>query len=291
MKIKSFVFILFSFHVAFNCKGQSAGPNSPDSVIEASAGCLSCPGNSWSTPSNAKTEDNKFASVSLSAPGQCFQGSCSSRGLILTNFSFAIPSAAIILGIKAEVKQKADSLNSINDTIVQLTKDAGLSTTANRGSLNFIDSLNKYYSYGGTTDLWSTSWTPAQINSTDFGLILSYNNKSKNGGIANIDHVRISVIYSISSGIAPQTSSISNFTLLQNINENKLQLTFDAVENTSATVYLINMLGEIMQFENFEFLYQGKNELTITSSKIPAGMYILNFNSDNEIHTKRFLKF
>ena len=48
-------------------------------------------------------------------------------------------------------------------------------------------------SYGGPSDLWGTSFTPVQINNSDFGAYISA--KSSGISIANIDHIGIKVYY------------------------------------------------------------------------------------------------
>ena len=53
-----------------------------------------------------------------------------------------------------------------------------------------------WVSYGGPTDLWGESWTPADLNSPDFGLAFSAA-YSKNVGntLAYVDAVRVTVSY------------------------------------------------------------------------------------------------
>src|SRR6185436_1266971 len=62
---------------------------------------------------------------------------------------------------------------------------------------------------GNTLDLWGTSWTPAEVNSSNFGVQF----KITNGGIpatAYIDHVRVFVYYTTTSGMSEFTVSNTN---------------------------------------------------------------------------------
>ncbi|MBI2271757.1 MAG: T9SS type A sorting domain-containing protein [Bacteroidetes bacterium] len=290
MKTKLITLAFFFFNIVIHCNAQSLGPESPASVVYGSAGCLSCPGSTWNSTSDAKSEDGKFATVGLASPYTCFQNYCYySRYLISTDFSFAIPSGATVLGIKAEVKGKADSLNSINDTIVQLTKNGGTTGSANRGTLSFIDSLNKYYSYGGTTDLWGFSWTPAEINSAAFGLILSYKNKSANGGVVNLDNIQITVTYSIASGIEYQTSAISNFAAYQESFENLIGLSFEFSKSAVGELYLYNTAGECRINKNLGLLAEGKHAVSINISGIAAGVYFIKLASEKGVLVKKII--
>lgn len=291
-KAKLIVSTFFCINILLNYYAQSIGPNSPVSITYSAAGCLSCPGSTWNSASEAKSEDGKFATVALASPYTCFQSYCYySRNLISTDFSFAIPSSATILGIKAEVKGKADSLNSINDTIVQLTKNGGTTGSANRGTLSSIDSLNKYYTYGGTTDLWGFSWTPAEINSVAFGLILSYKNKSSKGGVVNIDNIRITVTYSITSGIESQTSIISNFLTCRNTSENLLSLSFGSSGSAACELHIYNTMGQCQLQKYIGVLSEGKHTESINTSDITPGIYFVKLFSGNETLVKKILIF
>ncbi len=46
-----------------------------------------------------------------------------------------------------------------------------------------------------TADLWGTTWTPADINASNFGVALSVN--STNNRIAYVDYMQISVTYTV----------------------------------------------------------------------------------------------
>jgi len=51
-----------------------------------------------------------------------------------------------------------------------------------------------YASYGGATNLWGTTWTPAEVNNVGFGVGLS---AVVQNGTAEVDHIRITIFSSL----------------------------------------------------------------------------------------------
>lgn len=82
-----------------------------------------------------------------------------------------------------DVALTKDGLGEIGDVVtVVLTKDPPPTELIVRGS---------------TDDLWGTTWTPAEINATTFGVTLSNNNTSSDS--LKIDHVQIAVWWTATS--------------------------------------------------------------------------------------------
>jgi hypothetical protein len=88
-------------------------------------------------------------------------------------------------------------------------EDGGsLSDPANWGT-----GTNVYATYGGSTSLWNATLTPAIINSSDFGVQLRVDNTGNR--VANADHIRITVDYSISEeDVEVVTSVVSSSSAL-----------------------------------------------------------------------------
>lgn len=161
----------------------------------------------FSSPGNAATSDN--ISTSASAIASLFVGN--THYLEAKGFGFAIPSSASICGIVVEVEKNATGINllaSVEDNSVRLIK-GGTITGNNYATSTKWTSSSSYYSYGGGTDKWGTTWSVADINSANFGVAFS----AQISGLvslfpsANIDHIRITVYFNI---VLPVT--ISDFT-------------------------------------------------------------------------------
>lgn len=60
-----------------------------------------------------------------------------------------------------------------------------------------------YVEYGGPADLWGTTWTPAQVNASDFGVGMAATVASASQG--RISHIEMEVAYSLPHVEDPQT--------------------------------------------------------------------------------------
>src|SRR5207253_1193338 len=140
----------------------------------------------WSTPSNALTSDNSYATANFSSNGQA------SHYLKCTNFGFSVPSGGTIEGIQVEWEVNASSGGTIIDNAVRLVK-GGTIGTADKSSSTSWPGSDTFRSYGGSSDLWSTSLTPSDVNATNFGAALSATITGGNSKPANVDSARITV--------------------------------------------------------------------------------------------------
>jgi len=116
--------------------------------------------------------------------------------LRVDSFGFSIPASATITGIIVEIEKRASAGSNIQDNGLRLLKN-GVETGSNGAQYGtpwpYTDT---YVTYGSCTDLWGTSWTPAEINSGGFGLFFA-NIDYTCGGVTTsyIDHIRITVCY------------------------------------------------------------------------------------------------
>jgi hypothetical protein len=119
--------------------------------------------------------------------------------LLVTDFKFEIPESAEILGISATIRRAGGSSIEAGDGAVRLIKggvmgDADRSRSAPWGGPMYENAV-----YGGPEDLWGETWTPADLNSEDFGVALNaiYTDTAGNGR-AYVDIVYVTVNYATS---------------------------------------------------------------------------------------------
>lgn len=147
-------------------------------------------GVAWTTPSGI-TEDGSFTTYRSS--------SGNSAQLTGTNFGFAIPSTATIIGILFSVKiysTYASEAGVFNT--VRLKKTSGaVGDNLGTGTLPIVNTT--VTSFGGSTNLWGTTWTPAEINSSDFGVYLIATKPSTSGD-HYVDYFKITIYYSLPGG-------------------------------------------------------------------------------------------
>jgi Tfp pilus assembly protein PilX len=107
---------------------------------------------------------------------------------------FSIPSDAIIVGIRAQVDGQSNG-SSVDDEDVYLLKN-GAAVGSDEGSgSDWNVGSDSTRTYGGSSDLWGTTWTPADVNGLNFGLRLKVDNDSGSSRTASVDHVQITVYY------------------------------------------------------------------------------------------------
>ncbi len=139
----------------------------------------------WTNPSNAGASDNVYATLVAS-------GNQSSHRLKATNFGFSIPVNATITGIEVSV----EAVSSVPDTwgCFYLIKNGGYAAAhLNAGP---VDTIERYVSSGGANDLWNTTWTPADINASNFGAAV-WNLAPAGGSTLSVDHIRVTVYYTV----------------------------------------------------------------------------------------------
>ena len=172
----------------------------------------------WSSPGNIISDGGGSATASKGTP----DGTVTTNYLQGTSFGFNIPSGATINGIQVSINRFASvsaGSDNVQDNVVSLIK-AGTVTGDNKSAAgNWATATTTVASYGGASDLWGTTWTPAQINASDFGVALSVNITRDNGTVtASVDYISVTVSYTIdqvihwytvSSGGAPVQTETS----------------------------------------------------------------------------------
>lgn len=175
----------------------SQGPNNP-----ATATNLAQTGYAWSNPNNVFASDSSYA---IATPISNFADS-----LQVNNFGFSIPTGATIDGIVFEIQRVSAAVSNYyffeTKAMKALTK-----VGTSHADFNYWTTTEAYITLGNSTDLWGTTWTPAEINATGFGIQLLVANDSNNSVSGKINHVRCTVYYSLSPTISPSTSSLSDF--------------------------------------------------------------------------------
>jgi hypothetical protein len=173
-KIAVLLFCYVCFNTSFanaQCVDTTASPTTSASV---STGVSIY---SFNNPSNAFTNDGSRATASSLL--QLF-GDETTDYLQVKGFGFNIPTAASICGIEATVVRSASNVDlilhtsSVKDLDVRLMKNGTLTGTNEAHTSTEWPLLSDgNATYGGSSDLWGSSWSPADINSNNFGFSIS----------------------------------------------------------------------------------------------------------------------
>lgn len=156
--------------------------NNPDRIV--------VPGGQYAYTSNFKNTATKY-----------LQG---------TNYTFNLPLKAVVNGITVKIRRESSAINTTKDNVVSLIK-GGVVTGNNKATTTYWGDSFQEITYGGSSDLWGTTWTRAEINSSNFGVALSAINNNNNKS-ATVDYMQITVNYTIDN-IAPTIDSVSDIML------------------------------------------------------------------------------
>ncbi len=153
---------------------------------------------SWGSPSNATMQDTSYAAVDVN-------DNQISHYLQCTGYGFAIPAGSTIDGITVSVVRMVDSTNgTTQDNTVQLLK-AGLVQVTDKSSTTHYATAPTTASYGSANDLWSGTWTVADINDANFGVAFSVQKPSTTSGKRRVSVDVISVTIDYTTDTTPPT--------------------------------------------------------------------------------------
>ena len=123
---------------------------------------------SFSTPTNVSAPDAVYATASV-GPSEV------THYLVASNFGFAIDTSATITGIVATVKRIGATYNDVSylyDNAVRVVKAGAIGSTDRSDTNAWTPGVHEH-SYGSSTDMWGTTFTPAQVNASNFGFAMS----------------------------------------------------------------------------------------------------------------------
>ena len=178
---------------------STAGPNFPTSAT----GNTGAGTKTWSNPTNIEASGGGTADAVFAI------AAATSKDLIATGFGFAIPATATISGIQLEVNEGCSNFEIASTTIKLLKAGSPVGNNKAGAPASGVEwnSPASAAVYGTTSDLWGTTWTPADINASNFGAMVTCNDPGGGvGDTATVDYVKITVTYTVP---APTVTSCS----------------------------------------------------------------------------------
>lgn len=144
------------------------------------------PGAVWTNPTNISVADGTYATTSPTA-------SQTSETLVAESFGFSVPAGSSIAGVELAAKRLC-SAGRITDSTVQIFK--GISSGANKASGTAWSTSLTIATYGSSSDLWGLTFTPTDVNASNFGLSFAVSASSLGGDTASVDYISLTVYYS-----------------------------------------------------------------------------------------------
>lgn len=145
----------------------------------------------WSDPGDVVESDNNYASADLDSGDQ-------SHWLKMTNFGFSIPTSATIVGITMQVEGYYSGEFTWTLDYIRIIKGGSIGGT-NRTAI-LPSGSDGTDTAGGTSDMWGESWTPSDINASNFGVAISTIFSGDGSRIIYIDQVLLKVTYTLEGG-------------------------------------------------------------------------------------------
>jgi len=164
------------------------------------ASTISLAANPWVNPNNIFTLDGNFATCTIPNPAVL----SNSDYIVATNFNFAIPAGAVILGVLATAYVKSTPVNGVFTFGVRLV--IGNALTGNTEGI-FTPVWTGTVApalWGGQADTWGLALTPAIVNSAGFGFGLGVQATAIQPTEAFIDWMNLQIFYTVpGAGITP----------------------------------------------------------------------------------------
>jgi hypothetical protein len=152
----------------------------------------------WTNPTNAQgAADGNFATATTT-------GLSTTHWLKATNFGFAIPTTATIVGIQLALARQCEG-GTVRDEVLSPVKGGTPVKAENRASPeHWPVGVTATKIYGGQEDLWGNTWAPTDINATGFGMAVS---PRMEAATAKVEAFTITVYYltaEAASGVRPR---------------------------------------------------------------------------------------
>jgi hypothetical protein len=170
--------------------------------------------NAWQQPWNIGALNNQYTFANLGL------GNLPSYTQMLwgSGYNFAIPTGSTIQGILVSIYKSSTGCSTsgcIEDRSICLSGEYSNCRGDNKAQSGVAwPATNTLVTYGGATDLWGTTWSPADINSPRFGVSIAAKTFAdfKNDSQARVDTVTIVVYYTPPAPAKADTATTVNCT-------------------------------------------------------------------------------
>jgi len=142
----------------------------------------------WTTPSNAFASDGNYATEITSTQSQDY-----------CDFGFSIPGGNEITGIDVKIEASRDTDAGENSKFdIDLSWDGGTSyTTATTSGI--LPTTDKVFVMATSSDLWGRTWSPSELNDTNFRLRITAS-KGATTEVIQVDAIQIRVDHQAGGG-------------------------------------------------------------------------------------------
>lgn len=265
--------IIFGLSVNAQCTSSQGANSGSVFVNDASTGYFA-----WGQLQAAQSSDNSYASVSLSGSGGY------SNYLKATGFGFSIPSTASICGIEVNVERSSSGMVTLQDFQIRIVKNNTV-TGSNYAYNSSWSTTDSAVTYGSNSDLWGTTWTPAEINNSSFGAAVSaFKPSALFAASALVDQITIKVFYDNSTGIDNNKETNDPISIFPNPSVGNFTIAFPNISN-NGTIEIYSDLGARILSEPVSL--PSKKEINFNN--ISPGIYYVKVHDGEKYYSKKII--
>ncbi|MEJ0001766.1 MAG: MBG domain-containing protein [bacterium] len=212
------------------------------------------------TPTNAASSDDQYAVFNSAGDS-----------IDYTTFGLSVPTGATINGIQVALEGNRPDPRTID---ISLSYDNGVhwTTVKNTGTLFTTGAADKTVIFGGTSDIWGRTWSPAEFTNANFRIRLTALTTSA-GDEFRVDQIQAKVSYTadVTPDAAPGTPDMTAATDLGSSSTDNI------TSDTTPTFTISCVTGStVTLFDNTTSVGTGlcaSSTVTITSSALSQGIH------------------
>ena|SRR5271157_3740508 len=166
-------------------------------------------GTGWTNPTDIESNGGFATWTTLAGNAD------TTNALVGTAFGFSIPAGATVNGIVVSFVRKLSSLSnfSASTTNIHMLKAGSLAGTA-KGPGSAWTTPGVTETWGTTSDLWGTTWTPAQINDSGFGFQIVVDDDNTSGSVSrtlSVNDYLVTITYTTVAGVTTSQAFLFGF--------------------------------------------------------------------------------
>ncbi|MCI9844382.1 PKD-like domain-containing protein [Flavobacterium pectinovorum] len=184
-------------------------------------------GRIWADPGNITAAGAPYATLFITT------NNAVTNYLTATNYDFSsIPNNATIRGISARIRRIADD-DDIFDNSIRLIKAGAIVGDDKSSGAEWNDNSFSIVNFGGTNDLWGTTWDVSDIKDSGFGFALSARSGTNDDRNLSVDYMRITITYTVPGSVNWYTAAADGTLLGSGTPFNPVGVTGSGLPNTA----------------------------------------------------------
>jgi hypothetical protein len=233
---------------------------------------------------NVFESDDQYATVS-----HCDCCDANTKCLEVKNFGFNVPIDAVVNGIMVEIEKHATPGSIVQDNGLQLLKYGTVVGTSYADPTNW-PATDTYFTYGGPTDLWGTTWDLMEVNDSTFGVALATISYTCFGNgvpaVSYVDNIRITVFFGdLSTGSNALSLNAKMMTISPNpVTNGHVNISLPFSEQLiQATV--TDLSGKLVDEKKISVVAGTANY----ECDLPAGIYLLMVKGNSGAYVQKMM--